>query len=477
MSFPATEKTPEQQVGRYAIFESIAAGGMATVHIARLMGREGFSRVVAAKRMHRHFLQDPNFKQMFLEEALLAARVRHPNVVPIVDVLSHENELIIVMDYVHGESVLALMRAVHEKGGFPPAIAASVIVATLQGLHAAHEAKNERGEPLGIVHRDVSPHNVLVGTDGVARVVDFGVAKAVHAKEETRPGILKGKFSYMAPEVVQGQAPTRQADVFSAAVVLWEMLAGRKLFAGATEQERLLSIVNGNYPSPRVFNPKVSLQLERIAMKGLTVDPKARYATALEMAIDLERQPELASQRVIGEWVATKAAGELDRRAALLHDIEASVVVPTASVGDRHSMVGLGNSVTAPSAVISALPAAPAASRRLLPLLGAAAGLIAIAVALAFNRTSPKVEAVAAAPAVAQPVAAQPVVAAPPVAEPVVAAPPVATTQPSSEPANAPSEQTLPAAPLASARSGRTTPAKPAAQTKSHGKNFLPNEL
>src|SRR6187401_757644 len=117
MSLPATDKAPEQQVGRYAIFDPIASGGMATVHIARLMGREGFSRVVAAKRMHRHFLQDPEFSRMFLEEALLAARVRHPNVVPIVDVLSHENELILVMEYVHGESVLALMRLAHENGG------------------------------------------------------------------------------------------------------------------------------------------------------------------------------------------------------------------------------------------------------------------------------------------------------------------------------------------------------------------------
>ncbi|MFZ5896233.1 MAG: protein kinase domain-containing protein [Myxococcota bacterium] len=493
MSFPATDKAPEQQVGRYAIFEPIAAGGMATVHIARLIGREGFSRVVAAKRMHRHFLQDPEFKRMFLEEALLAARVRHPNVVPIVDVLSHESELIIVMEYVHGESLLALMRLAHARGGFPLPVAAAMIVGALQGLHAAHEAKNERGEPLGIVHRDVSPHNILVGADGVARVVDFGVARAVLAKEESKPGILKGKFSYMAPEVVRGAQPTRQADVFSTAVVLWEMLAGRKLFAGASEHERLMAIIGGNYPSPRQFNPNVPLALERIVMKGLAVDPRHRYAHALEMAIDLERDVDIASQRVVGEWVSEHAVDELDRRAMLLHDIETSAVIPAASVGDRHSVVNPGHSVTAPSAVISALPAA-VRGRRPLPLLVSAAAIVAIAVVFAFGShraksSSDSEQPVNAGPPslpeqnVAPPSPPNPEPAASPPAPEPVASPPA--PEPAIE-AVAPVVEAPTPTPSPSAR-GALTPVgrgvqrapatKPPSRPKAGGKHFLPSEL
>src|SRR5688572_15159680 len=233
-------KLAEQQVGRYAIFDRIAAGGMASVHLARLSGSEGFSRVVAVKRMHQHFAENPEFKRMFSAEARMAARIRHPNVVPTLDVLVDRNELVIVMDYVHGESLQTLVKAASAKSApVPIQVLSAVMVSVLHGLHAAHEARDESGKPLGIIHRDVSPHNVLVGSDGVARVLDFGVAKAKHAHQDTDPGRLKGKFSYMAPEVIRGEPGTRKADVFSAAVVTWELITGRKLFAGATDQERM----------------------------------------------------------------------------------------------------------------------------------------------------------------------------------------------------------------------------------------------
>jgi serine/threonine-protein kinase len=317
-------------VGRYAIFDEIAAGGMATVHLARLVGSGGFSRVVAAKRMHRHFLQDPNFRRMFLVEARLAARIVHPNVVPIVDVLSdNDDELIIVMEYVHGESLLALLRLAHRaKQSISVPIGCAIAAALLEGLHAAHEAQDEKGEPLGIVHRDVSPQNVLVGADGVARVLDFGIAKAVHEQNHTNPGTLKGKFSYMAPEVVHGAPVTRQADVFSAGVVLWEMLAGKMLFGGTSEHERLMRIVAGNYPSPRQYNPRVSQALEKIVAKALQVDTHARYATALEFAVELESAVPIASRRVVSEWVKRLAASTLDQREAMIHAIETSSIVP-----------------------------------------------------------------------------------------------------------------------------------------------------
>ena len=316
-------------MGRYAIFDEIAAGGMATVHLARLVGSGGFSRVVAAKRMHRHFLQDSKFRSMFLAEARLAARVQHPNVVPILDVLSDDqDELIIVMEYVHGESMLALLRAANRaKQSISVPIGCAVVAALCEGLHAAHEAQNEKGEPLGIVHRDVSPQNVLVGADGVPRVLDFGIAKAVHEQTHTNPGTLKGKFSYMAPEVVHGAAVTRQADVFSAGVVLWEALAGKMLFGGTSEHERLMRIAAGNYPSPRQHNPRVSQALEKVVAKALAMDTSARYATALEFAVEIERVVPIASRRVVGEWVRRLAASTLDQRESMIHAIETSSIV------------------------------------------------------------------------------------------------------------------------------------------------------
>ena len=325
MTLAGTKKQPEQQVGRYAIFDSIAAGGMATVHLARLVGSGGFSRVVAAKRMHRHFLKDPSLQRMFLAEARLAARIVHPNVVPILDVLSHDEELIIVMEYIHGESLLALLRTTHQaKQVIPGPIGCAIVAGLLEGLHAAHEAQNEKGEPLGIVHRDVSPQNVLVGADGVARVLDFGIAKALQDQNNTNPGLLKGKYSYMAPEVVRGEAVTRQADVFSAGIVLWEVLAGKMLFGGNNEHDRMMRIVAGNYPSPRQHNPTVPPVLEQIVAKALALETSARYATALEFALAIEHSGPLATRRVVSEWVRRLVPETLDQREAMIQAIETS---------------------------------------------------------------------------------------------------------------------------------------------------------
>jgi serine/threonine protein kinase len=192
-------------VGRYALYGAIAAGGMATVHLGRLLGPVGFSRTVAIKRLHAQFASDPEFVSMFLDEARLAARIRHPNVVPTLDVVATGGELFLVMEYVPGESIARLARALREqKQTLPTRILSAVMAGVLHGLHAAHEAKDERGHPLGIVHRDMSPQNVLVGTDGVARVLDFGVAKAAGRMQTTREGQIKGKLSYMPPEQLRG---------------------------------------------------------------------------------------------------------------------------------------------------------------------------------------------------------------------------------------------------------------------------------
>jgi eukaryotic-like serine/threonine-protein kinase len=206
-------------VERYLLCDQIGFGGMATIHLARLLGPEGFSRTVAVKQLHPQFAQDPQFVAMFLDEARLAVRIRHGNVVSPLDIVATGAELFIVMDYVNGESLAALLR----DAPFPlePAIASAIVVHVLLGLHAAHEATSERGESLGIVHRDVSPQNILVGQDGVARVLDFGIAKAAARSQTTEEGKLKGKIGYMAPEQLRLEAVDRRADLFTTGIVLW----------------------------------------------------------------------------------------------------------------------------------------------------------------------------------------------------------------------------------------------------------------
>jgi serine/threonine-protein kinase len=220
-------------VGRYLLGEQIAFGGMASVHLGRLEGGAGFSRLVAVKRLHPQYASTPDVEAMLLDEARLAARTRHPNVVPILDVVSHEGELVLVMEYVHGEALSKLLRAARARGAHVPAPVASAIVSgLLHGLHAAHEARDERGRPLDIVHRDVSPQNVLVGADGLARVADFGIAKAAGRLQSTRDGQLEGKLGYMAPEQFLTSEIDRRVDIWAAGVVLWECVAGERLHDG-----------------------------------------------------------------------------------------------------------------------------------------------------------------------------------------------------------------------------------------------------
>src|ERR1700733_10414333 len=211
-------------VGRYVLYGAIASGGMATVHFGRLVGPAGFARPVAIKRLHAQFARDPEFVKMFMDEARLAARVSHPNVVQTLDLVEATDEVFLVMDYVRGLALASLARTVRATGArIPPNIAIGILVGVLEGLHAAHEAKDDMGERLDLVHRDVSPQNVLVGTDGVASLLDFGVAKASGRAQSTRDGQVKGKVAYMVPEQVQGQPLTRRTDIFAASVVLWEV--------------------------------------------------------------------------------------------------------------------------------------------------------------------------------------------------------------------------------------------------------------
>jgi len=314
---------PPQRVGRYAIYGEIASGGMASVHFARLEEATGESRVVAVKRAHPHLAREMDFALMFLDEARLASRVRHPNVVGTVDVLETKTDLMLAMEYVHGESLWRLLKVVRERGErVPAAVASALVIDTLHGLHAAHEATDEKGQPLGLVHRDVSPQNMLVGVDGVTRLVDFGIAKAAGRLHSTRDSAVKGKYAYMAPEQVRGERVSRLTDTYAAAIVLWELVTGERLFVGKTEAETIHKSLVSRVQPPSLFAPELGKKLDTVLLRALSREPARRYATAQELAVDVEACIPRASPEEVGAWVQRIASESLDERAAVVAEIE-----------------------------------------------------------------------------------------------------------------------------------------------------------
>lgn len=354
-------------IGRYEIHREIAAGGTATLHVGRLRGAGGFTRTVAIKRLHPAYARDPEFGAMFLDEARLSARIRHPNVVPVLDVTAHEGELLLVMELVDGESLARLVRA----GRVPLPIVAAIMLDALRGLHAAHEATDERGVPLELVHRDVSPHNLLVGIDGVTRVVDFGIAKAVSRAQVTREGTVKGKFAYMAPEQLAGVvgAPSglvvvdRRTDVYAAGIVLWELVTGERLFVADDEGALLAKVAAPRITPPALLVPEAA-PVDAVVMRALARDQDLRFDTAAAMADALEAALTPARREDVARWVEANASAALeDRRRAVraAEGHEAEQMAPAARVHDAgaHTAIAQTGPVRAaprwPFAVFGAL--------------------------------------------------------------------------------------------------------------------------
>lgn len=324
-------------VGRYALCGEIASGGMATIYAGRLLEADDPSRVFAVKRLHPHLAKSPEFVAMFLDEARVAARIRHPNVVSIIDVVSQDDELLLVMDYIEGESLSRLLGAGGEaRRRIPPEIAVRIMADVLEGLHAAHEITDDAGVPLGVVHRDVSPQNVLVGRDGISHLIDFGVAKAAGRLHVTKDGAIKGKIAYMAPEQIRGTVD-RRADVYAASTVLWEMLVGRRLFPGM-ETQVIFQVLNGQIEAAGTLVPGIPKALDAAIMKGLSKDPERRYANALQMAEVIKRAVRLASAEEVAQWIDGIAHSALVRRAeavrqALAGELRADANVQAVSRG------------------------------------------------------------------------------------------------------------------------------------------------
>ncbi len=311
-------------VDRYALHGEIASGGTASVYFARVRGSGGFSRVVAVKRLHAELAKDAQFRAMLLDEARVAARIRHPNVVPVIDVVDRADELCLVMEYVAGISLSRLRRdAIERAEPVSPAVAVAIAVDVLRGLHAAHEAAGADGEPLRLVHRDVSPQNVIVGADGIARVVDFGIAKAVGSAQTTTVGDVKGKAAYMAPEQLRGEAVDRRCDVFAAGIVLWELLCSKRLFAADSPPASMMRILEVDPEAPSALAAGVPPALDAAILRSLSRDRDKRFATAEAMADALQAAIVVATPRAVATWVEEMSGDVLRARAAEVAAIEA----------------------------------------------------------------------------------------------------------------------------------------------------------
>jgi serine/threonine-protein kinase len=453
---------------------------MATVHYGRLLGPVGFSRTVAIKRLHAQFAKDPEFAAMFLDEARLAARIRHPNVVQTLDVVAMDGELFLVMDYVQGESLGRLIRASAAKKEYIPVdIVSSVMCGVLHGLHAAHEANTEAGDPLTIVHRDVSPQNVLVGADGVPRVLDFGVAKAAGRMQTTREGQLKGKLAYMSPEQLRAGAVDRRTDVYAAGVVLWETLVLKHLFAGESEGAVVTKVLEETITAPSALVAGLPSHLDALVLRALERDPAKRFETAREMALALEAAVPIASPTRVVEWLQGLVGELLAERAksvALVEKDSGSGMTPL-PLGSSPDLTGntetkiTGSGIRQPPTRasspprasvprVSSAPGAPGAAsqvstisvssssfgkqlghkQRTLPLVLAVAGVSvgAIAVAALLFRGS-RESAPLPGPAAAQSIPAPSASAAPVLAPSAVAPPSSQSPSPQTPPPAAPS--------------------------------------
>jgi serine/threonine-protein kinase len=313
---------------RYELLFKLASGGMATVYVGRARGSMGFSQLVAIKEPHPHLLDDPGYRKELVAEARLASLIHHVNVVDVRDVYVasddvHGKQIRLVMDYIEGASLGELLVAASKAGErLPPRAVLRIVLDACAGLHAAHELVDEKGRAVGLVHRDVSPQNLLVGVDGATRVADFGVAKAT-AMATTHSGSLKGKLAYMSPEYVQGENIDRRVDVFAIATVAWEALAGKRLFRGDNDVDTAQRIMLGEAP---VLSTEVAslAAFDDVLATALEKDPKRRFATTQAFASALESVAQplglVAGHAEVAALVKKLAAPQLEARRDQIRD-------------------------------------------------------------------------------------------------------------------------------------------------------------
>jgi serine/threonine-protein kinase len=296
---------------------------MATVHVGRLLSAAGFARTVAVKRPLPALTRDADFRRLAWNEARLGSRVSHANVVTTLDVIEHGSELLVVMDYVHGESLSQLMTIARERGEpIPVSIVRALMVGVLRGLDAVHQARDEKGRALGLIHRDVSPQNVLCGVDGIVRLGDFGLAKAARDAGSTRPGEFKGKLTYASPEQLGLCVVTARTDLFSAGLILWELLVGCRVHEGLTPNGIAARLLRGSFPAPSSAVPGIAPALDAVFARATERDPARRFESAPAMIAAIEATGPVATTDDLASWVRRLAHEPLARREKLVRAAE-----------------------------------------------------------------------------------------------------------------------------------------------------------
>jgi len=340
-------------VGRYEVLLRIARGGMGTVYLCRVTGEGGFRRLFALKVIRDHLSRNKEYVDMLLQEARIASRLHHPNVVGIVDIGMLSGQHYLVMDYVEGCTFSELLK-VHAKNR-PPQLIVPIILDALTGLHAAHTLTEDDGSPLTLVHCDFSPHNMLVGTNGICMISDFGIAKAADALHER--GVTRGKPAFLSPEQVTGQRIDHRSDIFSAGVVLWNALTGEQLFRGETIEETMDHVLRAEIPPPSQVGLRPPRCFDAVCLKALQRDPAQRYRSAQEMLIELRRvaitEDLLAPSTDIARWVTQTFGHQLERRRVAAGIVKPSrpskpdlpimdLGLPTAGESATHAIVQIG---------------------------------------------------------------------------------------------------------------------------------------
>jgi eukaryotic-like serine/threonine-protein kinase len=340
----------------YFLGERFAAGGMGSVHFGLKCGALGFQRVVAIKQMHSHLLETPEFVARFKHEIRVVSRLSHPNIVDTLDVIEAQGELNLVMEYVDGDTLCDLLKAARESGlqlGISAAV--GILSQALHGLHAAHEASDDNGNGLNLVHRDVSPQNIMVGKDGVVKILDFGVAKARSEQPVTYVGEILGKAAYMSPEQSLARPLDRRSDIFAAGIVLWEALSGHRLFRAPDSSGLgpLLKVLHTRPRPPSELREGISPELDAIVLRALAHDPSRRFGSARDFALALEQAVPGASASVVANALSAICGERSIRRTQLLTALRASLASDTSPASD---LAGCGTAAPDSKPVVPDVP-------------------------------------------------------------------------------------------------------------------------